>query len=246
MHYMLLPYMEQQSVYNQTRMNSWYDTNSGNGRSDTVIKAYIAPNDPSVPASGQTWSNRGATSYSANWHAFGGAWDEDWQIAGKARIPASFPDGTSNTIGFVERYSVCGPGSGNSDTYTERIWAEDGQLGGPVSEYYFWNGTQTQAWESPAYWIDPYPFVPGYPNAASRPADYPINLATGVSRYMTAIQAAPPVKLCDPKRLTAFTASGMQVLMMDGSVRNITPSVSLTTLARALVPDDGLPLGNDW
>jgi hypothetical protein len=38
----------------------------------------------------------------------------------------------------------------------------------------------------------------------------------------------------------------MQVLMMDGSVRNINPSISTTTLARALVPNDGFILGNDW
>jgi prepilin-type N-terminal cleavage/methylation domain-containing protein len=252
MHYHLLPYIEQQSVYNNTTDNSWYDTNSGMGRSDTVIKTYIAPHDPSVPTNGKTWSNRGATSYTANWHAFGGAWDEDWQLGGKARIPASFPDGTSNSIAFFEEYSVCGPGTGNSDTYTERIWAEDGQLGGPISENYFWSGTQTQAWESPAYWIDPYPIYPGFPNAAtmrSTAPDYPINLTTGDTRYLPAagaIQSAPPVKLCDPKRLTAFTAGGMQVLMMDGSVRTISTSISRPTLARAIVPNDGLPLGNDW
>ena len=29
-------------------------------------------------------------------------------LQGGARIPASFPDGTSNTIGFTERYQRCG------------------------------------------------------------------------------------------------------------------------------------------
>src|SRR5437667_1890585 len=92
MHYYLLPFIEQDNAYKQTWGNSWRDTPNG-GRSDTVVKVFLSPGDPSVTGNGQAadWGNRGQTSYFANWHAFGGGWGEDWQIGGKARIPASFP-----------------------------------------------------------------------------------------------------------------------------------------------------------
>jgi hypothetical protein len=34
--------------------------------------------------------------------------------------------------------------------------------------------------------------------------------------------------------------------MMDGSVRNVSTSISGQTWVRALWPNDGLTLGNDW
>src|SRR5579884_3628149 len=158
MHYYLTPFIEQDQVYKQTWGNSWRDTPNG-GRSDTVIKVYISPSDPSANADGisRDWGNRGQASYHANWHAFGGGWGEDWQIAGKARIPASFPDGTSNVIAFVERYTRCGPGNAgnwNSYVYASRIWAEDSDgscwaCPGPVSENYGNAG----CWVSPAFWM---------------------------------------------------------------------------------------------
>jgi hypothetical protein len=80
----------------------------------------------------------------------------------------------------------------------------------------------------------------------SPPADYPINKATGQSRYITAIQPAPTIKDCDPTRLQALSASGMLVVMMDGSVRLVATNTSLTTLVRAIIPNDGLQLGADW
>src|SRR5262245_42871015 len=110
MHHFLLPYIEQGAAFKRSDTYSWKDTGAG-GSADLVVKTYIARNDPSLPADGKTWFNRGATSYSSNWHAFGGGWGQDWQIAGKAKMPASFPDGTSNTIAFLERYSICGDGT---------------------------------------------------------------------------------------------------------------------------------------
>jgi prepilin-type N-terminal cleavage/methylation domain-containing protein len=220
--YFLLPFIEQDNVFKTTTGNSW--------RSYAVIKTYQAPNDPSLPGDGKTWGGRGATSYSSNWHAFGGGWGEDWQIGGKAVIPRSFPDGTSNTIGYMERYSICGRnGATTGDQYVERIWGEDGQNSGPIASRYNQN-----VFFVPAYWAH---IQGGYD--PTPPAGYPMN-------YFTPIQAFPAIAVCDPKRLTSMGAAGMQVLLMDGSVRLVSTNISVVTLGRAIVPNDGLVLGNDW
>jgi prepilin-type N-terminal cleavage/methylation domain-containing protein len=256
MHYYLLPFIEQGNVYKQTCCNSWRTPDAG-GRADTVIPIYISPLDPSVSDGiSQDWGGRGQASYHANWHAFGGGWGEDWQIAGKARIPRNFPDGTSNVIAFVERYARCGfPGASasnwNTYQYASRIWAEDSDgscfaCPGPVTEYYGNNG----AWESPAWWMTIRPGggnpIVSFTEPGRAPANYPIDRSTGNSPYMTAIQPTPPVDNCDPTRLQALSDGGMLVVMMDGHVRSVTVSVSLNTLARAFTPNDGLPLGADW
>ncbi|MDB5312052.1 MAG: putative major pilin subunit [Gemmataceae bacterium] len=221
--YFLLPYMEQDNVFKATAKNSW--------TSSAIVKTFQAPADPTLPAGGQTWSGRGATSYASNWHAFGGGWGEDWQIGGKARIPASFPDGTSNTIGYFERYAVCGRnGSTTGTSYVEHIWGEDGQNSGPIAEKY-----NTNVFFIASYWVS----VGGFDPMSAAPAGYPLAQAP-------LPQAAPPIAQCDPKRLQSFSAGGIQVLLMDGSVRGVSTGVSQQTWARAIVPNDGLTLGSDW
>jgi prepilin-type N-terminal cleavage/methylation domain-containing protein len=112
--YYLLPFIEQNSIYNGTSDWSWNSPN--------VVPIYIAPADPTMPASNLTWFNRGATSYSANWSVFGS------QDGGASRIPGTFTDGTSTTVCFTERYCIC--------QSIQHIWGEDGQGGGPGSNDY--------------------------------------------------------------------------------------------------------------
>jgi len=241
--YFLLPFMEQDNVYKHPEIDA-NGTAAGNSyRSNAKIKSYRAPNDPSAPANGSTpnWG-RGSTSYSANWHAFGGGWGEDWQVAGKAAIPTSFPDGTSNTIAFMERRSICGnPAAATGYGYVERIWGEDGQNVGPKAAVYNQN-----VYFVPSYWVP----VTGGTGPASigadpTPANYPLR-PQDVNNPINAIQINPSQNDCVPYRLNTFSASGMQALLADGSVRNIKPTISALTLIMALVPNDGGVLGNDW
>ncbi len=259
MHHFLLPYLEQDAAFKRSVGNSWRDTSAG-GSSDLAVKQYYSPLDVGVNANGKSddWGNRGQASYHANWHAFGGGWGEDWGVGGKAQIPRSFSDGTSNTISFFERYAKCGPGSSgdwNTQIYASRIWAEDGDGGclpcpGPVSQFYGPNG----AWQAPTFWIDgqkPGGSTQGYGDPKKPPLDYPIDLQNGSptygqSLYLGAIQSKPSIKECNPKRLQALSSGGMLVGMMDGSVRSVSTSVSRDTLARAIIPNDGLVLGSDW
>ncbi len=255
-HHFLLPYVEQQAVYNASFSQSWRFSSQG-GMADPVIKTYISPLDPGLFGSqkAEDWSpddpqKRGQLSYHSNWHVFGGGWGEDWQVGGKARIQ-SIPDGTSNTIAFFERYSRCGngtaPGDWNSNIYASRIWAEDGQNPGPIAQHYDEgnNDAYIRRWLGGAWWIA---LKGGYdPGAgAPKPRDYPIDPTTGLSKYMTAIQSRPTIQQCEPSRLQAMSSGGMLVALLDGSVRTVSPSISVHTLAKAIVPDDGMVLADDW
>ncbi len=243
-HFHILPFIEQGNLHMDPSVSP-NDGPGGNGsnswRIHAPVKVYQAPNDPSLPASGlqSAWDNRGATSYTFNWHCFGGGWGDDWQSGGRFSIPRSYPDGTSNIIGIFERYSICGgpPGTWDSTRYVARIWNEDGQQPGPVAQSH-----DSQWFMSPAYWIP----IAGGIDFNPPPPNYPINPVTGVSPYLAAPQIAPPIRQCIPERLQSFGAGGIQVALMDGSVRTIAPNMSLPTLARAILPDDGFILGSDW
>src|SRR5947209_17979463 len=226
MHYHLLPFIEQGAAHDEITSNSY--------TSNRIIKTYVAPNDPSMPGSKITWGNRGATSYSSNWHAFGGGWGEDWQIGGKATIPTSFPDGTSNTIAFTERRTMCGPSSGSTGSqYVERIWNEDGQNSGPKAQVY--NGN---VFFAPSYWVP----VAGDPT----PNGYPFRNTPDLQVNTSGIQDNPSAAKCIPSRLATLSSSGLQVLLADGSVRQVKASISTLTLNSALVPNDGNVLGSYW
>ena len=65
-----------------------------------VIKSFLCPSDPSAPAGngrGTGLDTVATANYAANPLAF----------TSGAGIPKSFPDGTSNTLLFAERYQVC-------------------------------------------------------------------------------------------------------------------------------------------
>jgi len=260
MQYFLLPYMEQDNVYKDPMIDA-NGTAAGNSwRSEAVIKTYTAPNDPSLPGDKKNWrsgNGRGATSYSANWHAFGGGWGEDWQIGGKATIPSSFPDGTSNTIAFLERRTTCGKDTGTDspprgNVYVERIWGEDGQNSGPVAQNHAGN-----VWFIPAYWV-PWSMIGGQgngftdPRQCNNPVLDPVNPANNTYPFRPqdlingTIQVNPSQAQCLPPKLATFSASGLQVLLVDGSVRNIKPTIDTMTLHMALCPNDGGVLGPNW
>jgi prepilin-type N-terminal cleavage/methylation domain-containing protein len=93
--YYMLPFIEQKNIYNETGWQSWANQN---GR---VVKIYLAPLDPTLPGGNVHNGNRGAISYAANGLVFG------FRDGGSCRMPASIPDGTSNTIFFAEKFTEC-------------------------------------------------------------------------------------------------------------------------------------------
>ena len=92
----ILPYIEQENIYQKAKG----DVNK-NATYGTVIPIYLNHKDTSAPPGNLYKGWLATSSYAANWMAFGNT------AGGTASLPASFPDGTSNTIVFAERYQMC-------------------------------------------------------------------------------------------------------------------------------------------
>jgi len=105
----MLPFIEQQNVYNS------YVSSQTTSTVATTIKTYVAPADPTNSTSGGT---AGLTSYTSNQLVFGPtSGSMSGTSTGGGSLPATFVDGTSNTIIITESYAQ--PGS----TPTPRYWA---------------------------------------------------------------------------------------------------------------------------
>jgi prepilin-type N-terminal cleavage/methylation domain-containing protein len=128
-HAFLLPYIELDNLYRQMSPNGY-----GGGRYYEVIRLYLCPSDPSV-AGGKCMTtygganNWGAASYGANYNVFG--WHNSSAVPRETVIPASIPDGTSNTMFFTELYGTCGWTNDLSFAYGS-LWADANSVWRPV------------------------------------------------------------------------------------------------------------------
>lgn len=119
--YYMMPYIEQDNGYKAMATNhndSWW--------CGIYVKTYISPADPSSPGTGflDPGSPRSGTSYAPNEWVFnsqaGYGLNNHTQInqtVPTSRIPATFQDGTSNTIVFAEKYMGCGAAANSVASY---------------------------------------------------------------------------------------------------------------------------------
>jgi len=213
---MLLPFMEQQNLYNFSYtanltgggnmgdIGFWgcnVPTNGGNA----LVKSYVCLSDPSVGYaqnviwSGQSWGKGDAT-YAGNIQVFGNTNATGYAYwNSQARFPASIPDGTSNTIFYAEKYAGCGPNTPSGNIWA---WGWDSNCG-PVF------GTVI----GPQTWLQ-------------TPNPWQTN--------------------CNPQYASSPHTGGMNAALGDGSTRFLAQGMSGTTFWIALVPNDGLPMPPDW
>ncbi len=95
--YFLLPFLEQAPLYNQVMMTS-------DNCMNTPLAIYTGPADPTMPSGSlvtMMGNPYGGCSYTANYLVFGNT------PGGSARIPATFTDGTSNTMVFGQTFTLC-------------------------------------------------------------------------------------------------------------------------------------------
>jgi prepilin-type N-terminal cleavage/methylation domain-containing protein len=187
--YFLLPYLEQDGIYQSVTVTS-------DNAMATPLKVFMSPMDPTMPQDGTVIMMGcvyGGDSYASNDLAF-------TEInGGKVSLAADFPDGTSNTIAFMQRYTTCGGMS---------VGWQMGVCGNPPTWPY-----------SPLGW--------SYPN-------------------LPLPQLAPDPAACDPMLVQALYTSGMIVSLVDGSVRNLSPSITQYSWNLAMNPKDLLDFDSSW
>jgi prepilin-type N-terminal cleavage/methylation domain-containing protein/prepilin-type processing-associated H-X9-DG protein len=135
----LLPWVEQESLYRQSLNRNGFFGGNASDPVYFVVPTYRCPSDP-LSANGRgaydgigTPTGWGLSNYAANYLAFGNpdAPDDASRVQGASTIPASFPDGTSNTILFAERYGNC-TNTGSTTTVYTSLWGDSTSFWRPV------------------------------------------------------------------------------------------------------------------
>jgi prepilin-type N-terminal cleavage/methylation domain-containing protein len=226
-HFTLLPYIEQQAIFNNGTNGTNPATNQPNALAtwdapttvprtvkQEVVKVYLCPSDSSIAAGfpsnrGQDWA---ATSYAANYTVFGAT------MSGNADIPnytlPNIPDGTSNTILFAETSGGWKTGTdyGSLWAYPGWAWATPSPDGRYSAVFAWGNGQRVAGW---ANWNLP-------PQIGVKQQDR------------------------DRSRCGSYHTSVCQVAMGDGSVKGVGAAVTPQTWLSAVLPNDGVTLGPDW
>jgi prepilin-type N-terminal cleavage/methylation domain-containing protein len=227
----LLPFIEQGPL-SKTAV-TWIAANGGylyddpNGLWTVSVKTYLCPSDPSIgPSPAGTWA---LGNYASNFQVFGApnAGDTCLDNAGDAhsgrpnerayaRLPATFQDGTSNTIMFTEKYA-------REDGGHATLWAHGG-----------WNVS----------WMAMVCFGSADGSTGYKQGSDDFRGEVGVNA-MFQVQPNP-YSTCDPMRAATPHTGGIQVCLGDASVRSVNTGVSPATWWAAMTPANGDQLGPDW
>jgi prepilin-type N-terminal cleavage/methylation domain-containing protein/prepilin-type processing-associated H-X9-DG protein len=218
----ILPYIEQQDVYNLLTKGNVPPGQYCGGQYFRVIATYLCPADPSTVAGLSETTNGGAngfavSNYAANYYVFGNpSFGSDAAcVQGANVIPRNFPDGVSNTIFFGENYGSCGisNGSPSASTSAASLWADSTLPWRPIMCHNTYNKN--------------------------------VNPGSWAPCFLFQVQPVEFVS-CDPSRCNSPHTGGMNCGLGDGSVRFVVQSISNATWAAACDPRDGVPLGSDW
>jgi prepilin-type N-terminal cleavage/methylation domain-containing protein len=233
----LLPFLEQGNLYQSTAEpgngppaapGTFYSAYGPTypGIATYPLKIYQNPSDPNMTASGMI---RGSKTTVEGWGACGYAFNaqvfckvdsrgnfKDWWAA--PSIPRTFADGTSNTIVFAEKLTVCG------------------QPGGPYSGANAW-AEGTGEGTTPVF------SVSRFPSAGLPAGDLP---STGPTTLFQVQPFPNTSNRCEYWLPQSARSGGILVGLADGSVRNVGAGLRSSTWWAACTPSGGEILGNDW
>ena len=229
--YLILPWLEQGNIhppstipYGKGRYPDW---SAGSPAAYShVLKVYINPSDPSIASDG-SYQGIAHAGYACNAQVFGRCdrngslisyWFTDKGLGGGPELSKSFPDGTSSTIFFTEKYGKCNP---------------------QRSPAFEWNGTWWDyGWCTDPTWYLGSPFF-----ACDYFGTYPNAIGPG-SKFQAAPIATSPV--CDPALAQAPRSGGILVLMGDASTRIVSPTVDANVWWFACTPAQGDVVPGQW
>jgi type II secretory pathway pseudopilin PulG len=215
----LLPYVEQEQAYKAIDLNKPFDDKANADARKTQLKLLQSPLDE-VKVVKDGW---GATSYVFNDLAF--------PAKANALMPASFPDGTSNTIMTAE--TLKGDGGTKAVTVKRQYVLLDKDalkdLKDDAGVKYFKDNKHV-AGDRCASWMDGH-FLQTTFNGRLRPND-----------------ERPDVSCAGEGGVSAIRSPGSVVTvgMCDGSVRSVSGKISEATWRAAITPAGGEVLGADW
>ncbi|MBV8609807.1 MAG: DUF1559 domain-containing protein [Singulisphaera sp.] len=212
--YALLPYYEQAQIFSTYTQDR---PDAGYKGAQTIpLSIHICPTDPTNKNGIAIVDGKTATSnYCMNLELFGAGNTFDQYHKGKPSPYkiGTIPDGTSNTIGLFETAGSF-PGYPTVD---------------PQSGTY----ENIMAWAPPAY---PNTIGPYWPNP-----DELVGQVNYTGSYPLPQIGINPMQ-ANPNLCQSFH-SIMNITMMDGSVRKITPSINQKIWSQAIYPNDGGPMG---
>jgi prepilin-type N-terminal cleavage/methylation domain-containing protein len=194
---------------------------AGSNTTQTAALQNIPVKTYNAPADPSNDGTIGLTSYATNYNVF--------KTTG-ANLKSTYVDGTSNTWVFAERYAKA------YDSGTQRL--------------HFWAG----AWGALASGGPP-PTNPGvgatingYGNNNTATTGYsgPTFIQPLLAGASPPFQTKPALTLAIETQAQGMNSGGTQIGLGDGSVRNLTNTVSPQTWYYASTPDGGEVLGNDW
>jgi prepilin-type processing-associated H-X9-DG protein len=248
----LLPFLEEISLYQNSALSQvgtgvLYDSLQMNVGGRTV-QLYNCPSDPSVPVGDisqvggdQGWAD---TSYAYNFQIFGivnaagvnvTPWNPNaytppvWQGTifqggggswqGAPKIPGSIPDGTSKTIMMGEHFATCG---------VDRAWN--------------WDNDRNDDWGT-GFGIAYYDMLHG---SMYNEVEYSSLNNIGVLSKFQQMPLPYQSTACVPSLTQSPHPAGMNVLLADGHVRILAPSISGATWWVVCTPAHRDLLGEDW
>ena len=214
----LLPFIEQQNVFMRIDFKKSIDDKANAAMRKLRIKTLLSPSDPI-----ESVNEWGATNYLFN--------DKVFSLNSKSRIPASFPDGTSNTIAIGE--TLKGDGKTKASDVKRQyvlLKKEDLKGTGPNTGAKYFKDGKNITGDRCASWMDGR-FLQGTFNGRLMPNDERPDVSCGGVSGVSALRS-----------LDEFVLVGLA----DGSARSVKNTISRPTWEHAVDPADGFPLGDDW
>jgi hypothetical protein len=216
----LLPYIEQGNVFNSIKFDKPITDDANAAARKTVVPTFLDPLDPIKSVR----DDSGATNYLFN--------DQVFFRNSKSKIPASFPDGLSNTIAIGETLKGDN-GEKAEDVRRQYVLLKKDALKGVNADTGAadWKENKHIAGDRCASWMDGR-FLQGTFNGKLRPNDYRPDVSCGGEGGVSTLRS-----------LTDEILVGLA----DGSVHTINAKkLSFKTWTYSLDPADGNPLGSDW